>query len=423
MEAVVIAGTHSGVGKTTVATGLMAALTAQGLSVQGWKVGPDYIDPSYHTMATGRRSRNLDAWMCSNANLKKLFARSCLSINIVEGVMGLFDGAPGGRGSTAMVAKALGLPVILVVDAGSMAQSAGALVHGFATFDRGLPLAGVIFNRVASLGHYEYLRRSVRIPSLGWIKSDPSLALPERHLGLIPAEERTPDIRRLAKAVEEHVDLKRLRKLAQVSPPRRVALRQVQPTVTIAYARDEAFTFYYQDNLDLLEAAGARLIPFSPLRDRILPAADLLYFGGGFPEVFEKQLRQNRALLREVRAWRKPVYAECGGLLYLVMAGVIPGKLRMTKQLQNFGYTEAIALVDTPLLRAGESVRGHEFHYTRWDGPANAYRMGKGDRQRVEGYARRNVLATYLHVHFASKPILASRLVDAARGADPRKTV
>lgn len=415
MEALVLAGTQSGVGKTTIATGLMAAFAKQGLSVQGWKVGPDYIDPSYHALATGRPSRNLDGWMCTKAVVRKLFARSASDVNVIEGVMGLFDGAIGGGGSTAQIAKALGLPVILVVDARSMAQSAGAIVHGFATYDPELQLAGVIFNRVASEGHYEYLRKSVRVPCLGWVGRDDSIVLPERHLGLVPAAERTPNVDRLAEVVSAHLDLGRLRKLSRVRAPVKPKEHRRPVSTKIGYAWDEAFTFYYRDNLDLLEKEGATLVPFSPLHDATLPDVDLLYFGGGFPEVFEKQLHSNQAMVRAVQSWKKPVYAECGGLMYLAMAGVIPGQIRMTDRLQNFGYTEATALVDTPLLRAGENVRGHEFHYSTWDGPANAYRVRKRGKDRVEGYCEGNILATYVHVHFASKPVLARRLVEAAK--------
>jgi cobyrinic acid a,c-diamide synthase len=415
MEALVIAGTHSGVGKTTVATGLMAALAKQGCSVQGWKVGPDYIDPSYHTLATGHPSRNLDTWMCSKATVRNLFARSCSDVNVIEGVMGLFDGAKGGKGSTAEVAKALAAPVVLVVDARSMAQSAGALVHGFATYDPALHVAGVIFNRVASESHYEYLRESVRLPALGWVAREESIALPERHLGLVPTGERKPDIDKLAETVSRHIDLGRLRKLSRRTRPDRPRMKARPAKVTIGYALDEAFTFYYQDNLDLLRAEGAELVPFSPLRDSALPEADLLYFGGGFPELFEKALGANTTMAQDVREWRKPLYAECGGLMYLSMVGAIPGRISMTDRLQSFGYAEATALVDTPLLQAGETVRGHEFHYSTWDGPANAYRVQKRGKERVEGYASGNILASYVHVHFASRPSLARRLVAAAK--------
>ncbi len=415
MEAFILAGVQSGVGKTTIATGLMAALAAERRRVQGWKVGPDYIDPSYHALATGRPSRNLDTWMCSKADVRRLFARSAAEVNVVEGVMGLFDGAHGGKGSTAEVAKTLGLPVVLVVDAQAMAQSAGALVHGFATYDPRVRLAGVIFNRVASEGHYEYLRKAVRVPALGWVRREESIALPERHLGLVPAQERAPDIAKLGEVVARHVDLKRLLKLARVPDRPRSLERRRACEVRIGYALDEAFTFYYQDNLDLLSAAGAELVPFSPLRDPAPPDADLLYFGGDFPEVFGQRLEENVRMAEAVRRWTKPIYAECGGLMYLAMIQAVPGRVRMADRLQDFGYAEATALVDTPLLHAGETIRGHEFHYSTWEGPANAYRVRRRGRGRVEGYTNGKILATYVHVHFGSKPVLARRLVQAAK--------
>lgn len=415
MEAFVIAGTHSGVGKTTVATGLMAALAKRGHLVQAFKIGPDYIDPSYHAIATGRPSRNLDTWMCSKPTVRKLFARSANEVNVIEGVMGLFDGRIGGAGSTAEVAKTLDLPVVLVVDAQGMAQSVGAIVHGFATYDSKVRSIGVIFNRVASKGHYEYLRTAVQLPVLGWVERDEAMALPERHLGLIPARERKPDVERIAETVERHVDLERLLALSRIQTPP-AQHEPIRPLhVRIGYALDEAFTFYYQENLDGLRLQGAKLVPFSPLHDATLPEAGLLYFGGGFPEIYEDRLRANAPMVAAIRSWEGPVYAECGGLMYLAMIGKIPGHIRMTDRLQNFGYAEAEALIDTPLLRAGETVRGHEFHYSTWDGPANAYRVCKKGRERTEGYTNGNILATYVHVHFASHSMLARRLVAAAK--------
>ena len=417
MEAFVLAGTHSGVGKTTIATGLMAAFAKQGHRVQGFKVGPDYIDPSYHKLATGRPSRNLDTWMCSRRTVRELFARSAAGVNVVEGVMGLFDGAQGGRGSTAEVAKALDLPVVLVVDARGMAQSVGAVVQGFATYDQAVRLAGVIFNRVASEGHYEYLRKAVSVPALGWVAREDSITLPERHLGLIPTAEKTPDIGSISDVVARHLDVDRLRKLAKISPRIATARHPAAECVRIGYALDEAFNFYYEDNLDLLRALGARLVPFSPLQDPDLPDVDLLYFGGGFPELHDEALRGNPGMIAAVRDWTGPIYAECGGLMYLSMISKIPGQFRMADRLQNFGYAQATALVDTPLLKAGETVRGHEFHYSTWNGPANAYRVRKRGKERLEGYANGNILASYVHVHFGSKPGLARRLVSAAKEA------
>ncbi len=416
MNAFVIAGTHSGVGKTTVAIGLMAEFTRRGFPVQAFKIGPDYIDPSYHALATGRPSRNLDTWLCSKKVVRNLFARAALEVNVIEGVMGLFDGAKGGSGSTAEVARTVGLPIILVVDAQGMAQSIGALVHGFATYSEPTRLAGIIFNRVGSEGHYEYLRKAVKIPSLGWIEKNDALSLPERHLGLVPAKEQKPNIEKIRQAVVRHLDLEGLLRTTQIAPPRNPTKKSVRKKrVRIAYALDEAFSFYYQDNLDLLAAAGAELIPFSLLKDLKPPEVDLLYLGGGFPEIFQDRLLANSAMCTAIAAWEKPIYAECGGLIYLALVGKIPGKIQMTDHLQNFGYTEMTALVDTPLLRAGETVRGHEFHYSTWDGPANAYQVKQGGRSRVEGYADGRIMASYIHVHFASKPILARRLVMAAR--------
>jgi cobyrinic acid a,c-diamide synthase len=405
----VIAGTQSGVGKTTIAAGLMAALVRRGHSVQGFKVGPDYIDPSYHERATGRASRNLDLWMCAPSAVRESYARAATEVNVVEGMMGLFDGATDGRGTTAAVAKALGAPVILVVDAQGLAQSAGALVHGYATYDPSLRVAGVIFNRVAGEGHYEYLRRSVALPSFGWVEQDPSIALPERHLGLVPAAERPPDLARIGEAVVRRLALEAILKRSQVAAPKRRLLRARPPRATIAVARDDAFSFYYQDNLDLLEAAGARLVPFSPLRGE-MPDADALYLGGGFPELHRP--RAHRRLREAVRAGM-PVYAECGGLMYLVSQGLIPGRIEMSGRLQNFGYKEARAARDTVVVRRGRRLRGHEFHHSRWIHPRvpAAWRLAGGP----EGFARKNIHASYVHLHFGGAPECATRFVDSAQ--------
>jgi len=409
MKTFVIAGTHSGVGKTTIAAGLMAALVRRGHAVQGFKVGPDYIDPSYHERATGRPSRNLDLWMCSASGVRRSYARAADDVNVVEGMMGLFDGAADGQGTTAAVAKALGAPVLLVVDAQGLAQSAGAVVHGFATYDPSLTVAGVIFNRVAGEGHYEYLRRSLRLPSFGWVEQDPSIALPERHLGLVPAGERPPDLVRLGERVARRLALDAILERAQVPAPKRPLLPKRAPRATIAVARDDAFTFYYQDNLDLLEAAGARLVPFSPLRGE-MPDADALYLGGGFPELHRP--KPHRRLREAVRAGM-PVYAECGGLMYLVGQGLLPGRIEMTARLQNFGYKEARAARDTVVVRRGRRLRGHEFHHSRWVHPRvpAAWQLARGP----EGFARKNIHASYVHLHFGGAPECAMRFVDSAR--------
>jgi len=407
MHTFVIAGTHSGVGKTTVAAGLLLAFRRT-RRVQGFKAGPDFIDPSYHALATGRPSRNLDLWMCGREKVRDLFRRSQAEVNIIEGSMGLFDGALDEATSTAELAKLLIAPVILVVDAQAMAQSAAALIHGFATYDSKVRVAGVVFNRVASTGHYEYLRGLSPIPSLGWVAHDLTLTIPERHLGLVPAAERKPDLTKLGEAVARHLDLDRILRLTKSRAS--TVDRKPRPKVRtrIGYAWDEAFSFYYEDNLDLLRQEGAELVPFSPLR-REMPEVDALYLGGGFPEVH--RLRPHRRLREAVRAGM-PIYAECGGLMYLVGQGLLPGRIEMTDRLQNFGYAEAVALRDTVAVRRGQKVRGHEFHYSRWRCgrmPA-AYRLGS----RRDGYARGNIHASYLHLHFAGAPGCAARFVENA---------
>ncbi len=415
MKAFVIAGTHSGAGKTTVSIGLMAEFKRQAFTVQAFKVGPDYIDPSYHRLATGRPSRNLDTWLCSKAAVKRSFARAAAEINVVEGVMGLFDGAKGGKGSTAEISQVLDLPVILVVDAKGMAQSVGALVQGYAQYQQQTRITGVIFNRVASAGHYDYLKKAVKVPSLGWIAKNKDMHLPERHLGLVPANERQPDIEKIRQNVVAHLDLKKLLRLSNLPKPQAKALPMQKKRARIAYALDTAFHFYYQDNLDLLTAAGAELFPFSPLSDSVLPDADLLYFGGGFPECFETELLENKSFCRAMKNCHLPIYAECGGLYYLSLIGKIPGKMQMRDRLQHFGYTQAIAQVDTCLVRKGEKIKGHLFHYSHWEGSANLYAFEKRGSSISEGYADAQVHASFLHVHFGSKPVLARRLVALAQ--------
>lgn len=420
MNAFVVASPHSGAGKTTVAVGLMAALAQRGLRVQAYKVGPDYIDPSYHRLATGRPSRTLDTWLCPPETVRRLFLGTASQVNVVEGVMGLFDGAPDGHGSTAEVATLLDLPVILVVDASRMAQrmaqSVAAMVHGFATYDPRVRVVGVIFNRVASPSHATSLASHSPVPVLGWVEEDARAAWPERHLGLWPAAEWHPDVQRVGELVSRHVDVDRLLALTVCHLEPQIRSDPAPPRARIAYALDEAFTFYYQDNLDLLREAGAELVPVRLLDGEALPDPGLLYLGGGFPEVFSERLLANRRMVDAVRRFPGFIYAECGGLMYLAMIGRIPGRIAMTDRLQHFGYAVATALTDTPLLPAGETVRGHEFHYSTWDGPANAYRVRHGSRERVEGYTDGRVLATYVHVHFASRPDLACRLVDVASG-------
>jgi cobyrinic acid a,c-diamide synthase len=447
---IVIAGTSSGAGKTSVTCGVIGALRRRGLRVQGFKVGPDYIDPSYHALAAGRPGRNLDAFLSGPELIAPLVRHAAgdADVAVVEGVMGLFDGASG-RGelaSTGHVAKLLGAPVLLVVDAASMARSAAAIVHGYRTFDPEIDVAGVVFNKVGSDHHEELLRDAVAplgVPVLGALRRDERVSAPERHLGLVPAgerERRTRDaIDALADAAERHVDLDGVVALARAAPELPGPAWSAEAAdgdaagggaARVAIARGPAFSFHYQENLELLEAAGAELLPFDPLADEELPAgAEALILAGGFPEVFGAELEANARLRAAVAAFAasgRPVLAECGGLLFLcrsldgrAMCGVLPADARMGGRL-SLGYREATAATSTPWIRAGERVRGHEFHYSETepgcDAAAAAWTLAARGRVRAEGFVAGAVQASYLHVHWAAHPELPRRLVRAARG-------
>jgi cobyrinic acid a,c-diamide synthase len=438
---VVVAGTHSGVGKTTVATGLMAAWCRRGLRVGAAKVGPDYIDPGYHALATGRPGRNLDAWMCGPAAVPQLAGRAgegC-DVLVVEGVMGLFDGADdpsGPSGSTAQVAALLDAPVVLVVDASSMSRSVAALVHGYASYDPSVQVAGVVLNRVGSDGHERMLREALEpsgIPVVGVLRRSERFSWRDRHLGLVPVVEQPDAVQEsvdaLASAVEQAVDLDRLLELARRAPTVRVA-RPPRPwhqaSVRIGVAAGPAFSFTYPDNLEALEQAGAELVPFDPSEDAHLPPRlDGLYLGGGFPEVFAPALAANRSLLADVRlqvGQGLVTWAECGGLLWLSrsldghrLAGVVRAKAKMTDQLE-LGYRRARLRADTPLAPAGSELRGHEFHYSALDPPGDALELHSRQGPSVGGYSSPTLLASYLHLHLGGDPAPAEHFVRAAAG-------
>jgi cobyrinic acid a,c-diamide synthase len=454
LNRIVIAGIQSGSGKTTVATGIMAAL-ASSRTVQPFKAGPDYIDPSYHSRACGRPSRNLDTWMVGPEALLELFAAGCHGANIAvaEGVMGLFDGRTGGgeAGSTAQLAKLLGAPVVLVVDAAHIARSAAAIVRGFNTFDPALRLAGVILNRIAGQRHFdavaEPIEREAGVPVLGFLPRQDDLALPERYLGLVPTVEGSVAdgyFESLRAACEQHIDLSRIERIAadvpalprgHASQPSVFPEQSVSPCTRIAVARDAAFNFYYEDNLDLLRAWGAEICDFSPLSDSSLPAGcDAVYIGGGFPELFASELAANQPMLMDLQraaAGGTPVYGECGGLMYLgeqltdgqgarhEMAGLVPVQSSMYGGRLSLGYRELCALKASAVLPAGAIVRGHEFHWSRCDEepPIDeaAYLVDGGDRR--EGYSRGSVVASYMHLHFGSSAAIAPRFVEVARDA------
>jgi cobyrinic acid a,c-diamide synthase len=437
---IVVAGTHSGVGKTTVATGLMAALRRRGLGAGSAKVGPDFIDPGYHRLATGRAPRNLDPWISGADAIPALAGRAADGVHVlvIEGVMGLFDGAGDGTpSSTADVARALEAPVLLVVDASAMSQSVAALVHGFTTLDPSVDVAGVVLNRVGSPAHEAMLRDALaglHIPVLGALHRDDRLAWRERHLGLVPVAEHPAEIEaaidRLAAVITERLDLDGILRLASGASGRPVPEPPLPDPVgaaRIAVAAGPAFSFCYPDNLEALAAAGAELVPFDPCVDRAVPdGCSGLLLGGGFPEVFGEQLAGNRPLLDEVRtrAGRDlAVWAECGGLLWLSrsldgrpMAGVVDTATRMTDRL-TLGYRSARTAVATPLGPADTELRGHEFHYSTAS-PAGAALHVEGYRGAApQGFGGPRLLASYVHAHLGSAPDLAAAFVACALGA------
>lgn len=435
LSAIVVAGTHSGVGKTSITLGLIGALRRRGLAVQPFKVGPDFIDPLHHEHASGRASRNLDGWMLEPETNLQRFARATADVDaaVIEGVMGLFDGSEGGsdRGSTAEMAKLLQLPVVLVVDASAMARSAAAVIHGFASFDPDLRVAGVILNNVGSNTHADMIRDAVAgaIPVLGALPRTPDLVMPERHLGLhLPHEARHDYVGQLATLIEEHVDLDQLLQASLVErPPPPPEPAPVRPTVRVGVARDEAFCFYYTDNLELLEQAGAELVEFSPIEEQLPQNIDGLYIGGGYPELHAAELAANsgtREAIREFAAAGGPIYAECGGLMYLAetlqlaeasypLCSVLPFSTRMPAPLK-LAYVEVTT--SGGLFGAGHTARGHLFHRSEITGKppaARCYRMqtSRGE-QADEGYHLQNVLASYAHLHFASQPALAAAFLE-----------
>jgi cobyrinic acid a,c-diamide synthase len=434
-----VAAPASGHGKTTVATGLMAALRARGLAVSGHKVGPDYIDPGYHALATGRPGRNLDPVLCGEDTIAPLFLHGAAGADValVEGVMGLYDGrGTTSYGSTAHVARLVDAPVVLVVDAAAQGRSVAALVAGFAAYDRRLRLGGVVLNRVGSDRHEEILRVALAdlgVPVLGALRRVDAVVTPSRHLGLVPAAERRAEavecVERLGALVAASVDLDAVMALARSAGPLDAApwTPPADPvparSPVVAVAAGPAFTFSYAETTELLVAAGAEVVTVDPLRDEALPPRSAaLLVGGGFPEVHAEALSANRPLrtaVARLAASGRPVVAECAGLLYLAreldgmpMCAVLDATARMTDRL-TLGYREAVAAVDSVLAPAGTTVHGHEFHRTTVEpahAAAPAWRVG----ERGEGFVRGRVHASYLHLHWAGHPRMARRLVEAA---------
>jgi cobyrinic acid a,c-diamide synthase len=457
---IVISGTGSGVGKTTITLGLMAALRRKGMTVQGFKVGPDYIDPTYHAALTGRPSRNLDVWMLSRDRVREIFLRGSegADLSIVEGVMGLYDGIDpqSDTGSTADIAILLQSPVVLVVDIYSMARSVAAVVLGFQRLNPNVAICGVIVNKAGSEGHYRLAKAAIEqeceIPVLGWIPQDTGLEIPERHLGLIPAIERgelQSLFERVADVIEQGVDLDALVSVAKEAPALKwPAERLFVPSAStdgrrpvIAVARDAAFHFYYPENLELLELMGAELRFFSPLAGEPVPEeADGLMIGGGFPEEYVEELAKAEDVKDSFRCRifeGLPTFAECGGYMYLSeaivdrqgrphpMVGVIPARVTMQERLVALGYREVTALADSILLEKGEKARGHEFHYSTLTPGTEHYPHAYESRgwfgAKPEGYVRGNLLAGYAHLHFASRPEMVRRWLSVCKDYRKRR--
>jgi cobyrinic acid a,c-diamide synthase len=447
VNAFVVAGTASGVGKTTVALAITAALRSRGLTVQPFKCGPDFIDGGHLAVAASRTVRNLDTWMLDDEANREIFSRASAAcdVAVVEGMMGLFDGVNGGseEGSTAEIAKILDLPIVLVLDAGNSARSIAAVIRGFETFDGGLRFAGIVLNRVAGEAHFRMLESAIReasvVPILGWLPVEANAAIPERHLGLHTAAEGVGASLSALTRLGGRLDLDLLLNAAVCKPQfAAVQLNNGPGTyegIRVGVARDRAFSFYYEDNLDLLRESGAVVVEFSPIAEAVLPEnLHALYFGGGYPELYAAALSGNRSLVQNIRDFanaNKPIYAECGGLMYLAktlttieghsypMAGVLPVAVEMTRALVHFGYADVEFVDDSLLGDKGTKVRGHSFHCSRivaHDSLSCVYRVhySLSDRTEEEGFVRGRTLGTYIHLHFRSNPSLLSSFLRQA---------
>ena len=450
MKEIMISGVSSGVGKTTITLGLMEVLKRRGYTIQPYKVGPDYIDTAFHRRLCERPSINLDEFLVPNSTtLQALYLRALneADISVIEGVMGFYDGFGIDKSycSSAGIARKLKIPVVLVIDGQGTSTSAAAVVKGFMEFDKEINFIGVIINRVASYQHYQLIKQAVEqynsIEVLGYLKKDMAITIPSRHLGLVPESELLnldEKLNTLAKEMEKTIEVDRLLELSDFHINSQEEInRFVEKNLSaftdningkglkIAYAKDAAFSFYYPDNLTLLESIGIELISFSPLKDNILPKADAYYFGGGFPELYVKELSQNNNLKQEIRlAFQtgKSIFAECGGLMYLgekfeerdgsqySLVGLIPGKSYMTPKLKRFGYCKFFPEKDIEIAEKNWELRGHEFHHSDFHSESNyaGYSHKERDGQIIKrwqsGYQINNLFASYLHIHFYQHP-------------------
>ena len=435
MKKILIAGTNSGVGKTTISLGIMQALTKRNLKVQPYKVGPDYIDPSYHTFITGRDSRNLDSYMLDDEKIKYIFknASKDADISVIEGVMGLYDGFGIDLNSctSSYTSKILKSPVILVINGKAMSSSAAAMVLGYKELDKEVNTKGVIVNNVKTKNHYELIKEAIEkycnIEVLGYFPPNEKFKLDSRHLGLVPSveiEALTEKFYDLGSEIEKYINIDRLIEISESEEIETSFELNELPKFknkSIAIAYDKAFNFYYKENLELLNQMNIEIKTFSPLYDEIVPKADCIYIGGGFPEVFAKELGINKKMRESIKKAHEnnvPIYAECGGLMYLgeklldldgneyEMVGIFEGISKMTKSLKRFGYCDGIAKVDTVFSNKGDIIKGHEFHHSEFNSNEEcSYKMVKKRGNKIVdewygGYSKGNTLATYLHTHF-----------------------
>ena len=440
---IILAGTGSAVGKTTISTGIMKALSEK-YNVQPFKVGPDYIDPSYHTLTTGNVSRNLDSFFMKEGQVRDSYLKGMKGkdIAIIEGVRGLYEGIDSVNdiGSTASIAKSLNAPVILIINSRSLVKSAAAIVLGFKALDPEINIAGVILNKVKNKAHYEKTKRSIeeitKVEVIGGIVRDNNISIEQRHLGLVPARERENSLKFIdlwSEVIKNSIDLDRLVEIAKTAPKITSDITPIwnklnkQP-VKIGVAYDEVFNFYYKENIESLEANNAKIEYFSPLNDEELPDVDGLYIGGGYPELFSKELNANQNMLSQIKNFHledRPIFAECGGLMYLMnsihedkMVNVYPYKSILTDRVQALKYTIAEVTQDNIISKKGEKFHGHEFHYSKVlvdknnienDLAFNILR-GKGSYNNQDGFMKRNTLASYVHTHVAAMPNFGGNL-------------
>ena len=439
MKRVVLPGTGSGVGKTTIATGIMKALSDEH-KIQPFKVGPDYIDPSYHNCATGVSSRNLDSFFMSDGQIRQSFKNGMTSSHadygIIEGVRGLYEGISPTNdiGSTSSIAKALNSPVILIINSRSLVRSAAAMTLGFKALDSRIDIEGVILNNVKSQKHYlktkEAVEKLANTRVLGGIERDNSISMEQRHLGLIPAVEQeriSGLVEKWGELIRENIDLDALMEIMDNSNP---IINEYEPIwspnktkhkTRIAVPFDEAFNFYYKENLEALEYNNAKIEYFSPIHDEQLPSVDALYIGGGYPEIFKKELSKNTTMLESIKEFSQdnhPIYAECGGLMYLCktidslpMVDVFPYHSMLTKRVQGLSYTIAHVQRDNPILKKNTTYHGHEFHYSKVEYTGSnsndfafSMRRGVGITGKYDGLLKNNTLASYIHTHTACLP-------------------